>query len=386
MAGKTRSSSKSARGRAPSLWRGIAWALSPARRRQQGGSGLGARTLVATLRHGKPLRRWMAVVQDLRSRGLIEDESREYLRALRPSVQRHTDVPARVAQLIDHLDWMETAFQPKAFEQLARGKAVVLAELPPPRGYEAMQLQVQRPARHSPEGELLLTLSLRRSPQVQPAAQPVQIAVLAFTRIRLEGLPCLAIGGVRGQRDATGRVSATEIAQALHGWKAPVLMVRVAQELARFWGLHLVGLNPASHRLHDWRYQWRKAHRESAQRIYASYDALWEHFGAKKGPPGWVVLPLHSDEKLSATALSPEKRARQTRRADFWIRMRNLLRHEFRRHLVRQAPESRLGGITQNLGPRTIMAEPSEWDDRDFEDSEQIVPSRSMDSGPGALE
>jgi uncharacterized protein VirK/YbjX len=344
---------------------------------------LGARALVATLRHGRVLRRWMAVVHELRLRGLVEDEQREYLRALRPFVHRHTDVALRVSQLIDHLDWMEVAFQPKAFEVLARGRPLVLAELPPPRGYESMQLQLQRNLRQSPEGELLLTLTLRRARDVQPAAPALDVAVLAFTRIRLDGLPCLAIGGVRGQRDPRARLSATEVAQALHGWKAPVFMVRVAQELARYWSLHLVGLNPASHQLQSWHHQLRASQREVAQRIYASYDALWDHFDAKKGPTGWVVLPLNSDEKLAATALSPEKRARQTRRADYWIRTRNLLRDEFRRHLVRQSPEPTRGAVTQNLGPKTVQADSSAWD---YQHSEDIVPSRSMDSGPGALD
>jgi uncharacterized protein VirK/YbjX len=364
----------------PSPWRGFAWALGGAQR------GFAARALMATMRHGKPLRQWMAVVQELRRRGLIEDERREYLRALRPVVHRHTDVPSRVAQLIDHTDWMEQAFHGTAFQQLVGGEPVVVADLQPPRGYDQMRLQLQRGNRHSPEGELMLVLTLRRSAKVQVGAQPVEVAVLAFTRIRLEGLPCLAIGGVRGQRELAGRVSPTEVTHALQGWKAPVFLVRVAQELARYWGLHLVGLNPVAHRLQGWPYRWRRNHREAAERIFASYDVLWAHFGSKKGPAGWVVLPLNSDEKLEATALSPEKRARQVRRADFWIRTRNVLRDQFKVQLVRQAPESRLGGATQNMGPRTIFQEPSQWEDPDFQSSEQMVPSLSLDSGPGALE
>lgn len=370
-----RSSSSSA-----AVWRGIAWAWSEPRDR----ATLGARAMVAALRHGKPLRRWLAAVRDLRSRGLIEDERREYLRALRPFVHRHTDVGTRVAQLIDHLDWMETAFQPNAYEVLVRGKPVTLAELPPPRGYDSVQLRLQRNVRQSPEGELLLTLSLRRAAQVQPAAPFIDVAVLAFTRMRIDTVPTLAIGGVRGQRDASSRLSATEVTQLLHGWKAPVLMVRVAQELARYWGLQLAGLDPSWHRLRAWPYNWRRSHREAAQRIFTSYEALWDHFGGRHGPPGWVLLPLNSDEKLAATALSDEKRSRQTRRADYWIRTRNLLREEFRRHLVRQAPEVKGAAVTQNLGPRTVAQ--SDWEVRDFEDSSEVVPSRSMDSGPGALE
>lgn len=368
----------------PSIWRGVFWSCLPTDR-HRGGAALGWRALVATLKHKRMLNRWMGVVHELHMRGLVEDEQREYLRAMRPFVNRHTDVSLRVSQLVDHLDWMEVAFQPRAFEHLAIGHSLTLAELPPPRGYESMRLQLQRNVRQSPEGELLLTLVLRRSREVQPAAPEMEVAVLAFTRIRLDGLPCLAIGGVRGQRDPRTRLSATEVSQALHGWKAPVFMVRVAQELARYWSLHLVGLNPASHHLQSWQHQWRKGQREVAQRIYASYDALWEHFDAKKGPTGWVVLPLNSDEKLAATALSPEKRARQTRRADYWIRTRNLLREEFRRHLVRQSPEPVRGGHTQQLGPKTVQADSSAWG-ADFESSDDIVPSRSMDSGPGALE
>jgi uncharacterized protein VirK/YbjX len=376
MAKRSSSSSNNA-----ALWQGVAWAWSERR----GRAAIGTRAVVAALRHGKPLRRWLATVRDLRSRGLIEDERREYLRALRPFVHRQTDVGTRVAQLIDHLDWMETAFQPHAYEVLVRGKPLTIAELPAPRGYDAVQLRLQRNLRQSPEGELLLTLSLRRAAQVQPAAPSLDVAVLAFTRMRLGTVPTLAIGGVRGQRDASSRLSATEVAQILHGWKAPVLMVRVAQELARHWGLQLAGLDPSWHRLQAFPYRLRSSNRKAAQSIFKSYDALWDHFNGRDGPPGWVLLPLNSDEKLAATALSDEKRARQSRRADYWIRTRNLLREEFRRHLVRQAPERTNGAGTQQLGPRTVAQ--SDWEQlRDFQDSEEIVPSRAMDSGPGELE
>ncbi|RYY70178.1 MAG: DUF535 domain-containing protein, partial [Comamonadaceae bacterium] len=239
----------------PGPWRGFAWALRGAPQE------VATRALVGALQHGKPLRQWMALVHDLRHRGLVDDERREYLRALRPVVHGGTDIPSRIAQLIAHTDWLEQGFQSRAFEQLMHGKPVVVADMQPPRGYDQMRLQLQRAVRHSPEGELLLTLTLRRSAKVQVGAQPVEIAALAFTRIRLEGLPCLAIGGVRGQREVNGRVSPTEVVHALQGWRAPVFLVRVAQELARYWGLHLVGLDPAAHRLHRWPSRWRRHHR-----------------------------------------------------------------------------------------------------------------------------
>lgn len=122
------------------------------------------------------------------------------------------------------------------------------------------------------------------------------------------------------------RISPMELNQRLQGWKPSVLLVRVAQELARFWQLRLVGLDPAAHRLHHWSYRWQARYREAGQKIFDSYEALWDHFDCKPGPLGWVVVPLNSDEKLAATALSPEKRARQTRRADYWIRTRKCRR------------------------------------------------------------
>ena len=372
--------------RPPSLWQGVRWALGTRGRRGKRSWALAARALVATLRHPKALRRWMGVVSELHARGAITDLPGEYLRAIRPYVHRHTDIDARVVHLIDHIDWMEAAVRPEAFAQLARGEALVLAELPPPRGYDSMRLQLRRNAPNSPEGELLLTLTLRRSPQVQPSARSMDVAALAFSRFRLDDTACLVIGGVRGQRDPNARLSSIELTHALQGWKSPVLMVRVAQELARFWGLRVVGLNPASHHLQGWRYQWSRRHRENAARIYDSYDALWSHFEARPGPQGWVVVPPHSDDKLAATALSPEKRARQTRRADYWIRTRVLLRDQFRGHLVRQGYEAGLKRVTENLGPKTVASDSSDWDPRSYEDDDDLVPSRVLQTGPGVLE
>lgn len=365
----------------PDIWEGLRWAMQPG---AVGGSTsrarLAWRTLLATFRHGKALRRWMTVVFELYSRQIIRDLPGEYLRAVRPYVHRGISCPQRVVQLIDHIDWLEGAFHPAAFEQIASGEPLVLAELTAPRGYDFMRVQLQQAPAQSPEGELLLTLSLQRSADVQHKPQPVDAGVLAFSRYRIDGLGCLVIGGVRGQRQPVQRISPVEISQALQGWKPSVLMVRVAQELARHWGLHLVGLDPAAHRLHGWSYRWNKRYRDAGQRIFASYDALWDHFEATKGPAGWLIVPLASDEKLAATALSPEKRARQTRRADYWIRTRNVLRLQFKTLLQRPHREARLSRVTQAM-PRDSEGEDS-WPDSD---DDEVIPSRVLETGPGTL-
>lgn len=387
-AGATSAISRVSRQRVPSLWQGLPWAW------QRGGEGGGIsrprlawRALMATLFHRKAMRRWMGVVYELHSRGVVDDLAGEYLRAIRPYVERHTGFDARVVQLIDHIDWLETAFQPQALERLSAGKIVVLAELPAPRGYDYMRLQLRRSNVKSPEGELLLTLTLQRSPDIQHKAVPMDAAVLAFSRFRIDGVGCLVIGGVRGQRHPVLRLSPVELAQALQGWKPSVLMVRIAQELARYWGLRLIGLDPSSHQLRGWSYQWNSRHREAAQRIYESYEALWEHFEATNGPIGWMVLPLNSDEKLAATALSPERRARQARRADYWIRTRKLLRQQMVGQLQRPGREATLSRVTQSLGARTVTSG-SDWDDPFFDSedsSEDMVPSRVLETGPGHL-
>lgn len=366
----------------PGLWSGVVWAF------QRGNEGGGTsrtqlvwRAIKASLTEGKAMRRWMSVLFELHSRGVIADLPGEYLRAVRPYVHRGVDVSARVVQLIDHVDWLETAFKPAAFLTVCSGEPLVLANLPAPRGYEYMRLQLQRAPLHSPEGELLLTLTLRRADDVQLNAQVVDAAALCFSRFRVDGTGCLVIGGVRGQRHPVARLSPMELSQALSGWKPAILMVRVAQELARFWGLHLIGLDPSSHQLQGWTYQLNKRYREAAIGIYNSYDALWEHFEAKKGPPGWMVVPLDSDEKLEATALSPEKRARQVRRADYWIRTRNLLRLEFRQDLQRPHRSDRLRNTHSETQAPDTMAEA----DDDFQDSSDMVPSRVLETGPGHL-
>ena len=95
----------------PGLWQGVRWA----RERGNEGGGISpthlfARTVWATLTHRAALLRWMTVVFELKSRGVIEDLPGEYLRALRPYVHRGTGINERVVQLIDHVDWLETAF------------------------------------------------------------------------------------------------------------------------------------------------------------------------------------------------------------------------------------------------------------------------------------
>ena len=122
--------------------------------------------------------------------------------------------------------------------------------------------------------------------------------------------------------------------------------------------------------------------------MFASYDALWDHFDSKPGPSGWVVIPLNSDEKLAATALSPEKRARQTRRADYWIRTRNVMRVEFKRLLEKPHREPRFSRITETMDRESMRARLDYPDAQDYEDSdetEDVVPSRVLETGPGNL-
>ena len=379
---------KASSNRMPSIWSGISWALAPGSGDLASRLQLAARAFHAAVWHGKAMRRWMAMVYELRSRGIIRDLPDEYLRAVRQYVNSGTTISGRVVQLIDHADWLETAMKPGAFERLTSGKPLILATLPPPRGFEYMRLQLQRAPAQSPEGALLLTLVLQRAQEVQQRAAPMEAATLAFSRFRIDGQGCFVIGGVRGQRHPVLRLSPQELNLALNGWKPAVLMVRVAQELARFWGLKLVGLDPARHPMHGRPYRWSGKYREIAQQIDKSYGAIWSHFEAKRGEHGWMVLPLESDEKLAATALSPEKRARQTRRADYWIRTRNLLRTAFAEQLVRLSPELRLDGATVAHGPDTVAGARREGDAEDFgdSDSEDMVPSRVLDTGPADLQ
>ncbi|HVZ43786.1 MAG TPA: DUF535 family protein [Ramlibacter sp.] len=384
------SSPDRSRRRIPSVWQGIGWAL---RRGGEGGgisrAELFGRALVATLAHGKALGRWMAIVHELKARGMLDDLEGEYLRAIRPSVQRHASIGERVTQLIDHTDWIETAFKPAALERLTSGKPVVLAELRPPRGFDYLRLQVQRTGVQSPEGELLLTLTAQRSSDVQHKALPLDLAALAFSRFRIEDTSCLVIGGVRGQRHHASRMamSPVEVSQALQGWKPSVLLVCTMQELARAWGHKLVGLNPASHRLQGWSFRFDTASREAAERIFASHDALWAHFDAAPGPLGWVVLPLHSDDKLAATALSPEKRERQVRRADFWLRMRKALHLRMREVLVRPGREDQKSRVTQLATDHAPLED--DWGDLFTEDEEaekERLQARMLQTGPLTLE
>lgn len=369
------------------IWQGVRWALDS--RNAGGGTSwarLSSRALRATLSEGRALQRWMAMVFELRSRDVLHDIEGEYLRAVRPYVHRDTGFSERVVQLVDHMDWLETAFHPAAFAQIASGQALVLAELTPPRGYDFMRLQLRQAPVTSSEGEMFLTLTLQRSADLQHKPQPIEAAVLAFSRFRIQGTACFVIGGVRGQRHPVQRASPVEVGAALQGWKPSVFLVRVAQELARYWRLRLVGLDPASHRLHGWSYRIRRRYREAGEKIFASYRALWDHFEAGNGPGGWVILPLDSDAKLAATALSPEKRARQARRADFWLRARVQLHAEFRKLLHRPGHDTQLDRITQQLTPSGNMPLDEFDRDEDSSSSDDVIPSRVLETGPGVLE
>src|SRR4051812_34047795 len=108
--------------RIPSLWQGVKWAMQPA----AAGGGTSSmrmawRALSATLSHPRAMKRWMTVAYELYSRKLVTDLPAQYLRAVRPYVHRGVGFNERVVQLIDHMDWLETAFHRAAFEQVISG-------------------------------------------------------------------------------------------------------------------------------------------------------------------------------------------------------------------------------------------------------------------------
>src|SRR5690606_2729438 len=131
--------------RVPSVWRGLLWSW---RRGSDGGGGprsrLMWRALVGTTPWAGAMRRWPGAVSERHPPGLLNDPAGEYMRAVRPYVHRHTDYSARVLQLIDYVDWMESAFKPQALKKLLAGEDIVLAELQPPRGCDWMRLQLRR--------------------------------------------------------------------------------------------------------------------------------------------------------------------------------------------------------------------------------------------------
>ena len=205
--------------------------------------------------------------------------------------------------------------------------------------------------------------------------------VLAFSRFRIDGIACLVIGGVRGQRHPVLRASPMEISQALKGWKPSVLMVRVAQELARFWGLRIIGLDPAAHRLHGWSYQWTQRSRDAGQRVYASLDALWAHFEADQGPAG-----------LGDRAAQLGREARGHRAVAGKARAPDPPRRLLDPHAQPAAPPVQAAAAAARAAKRSwsrvteaMDRDSMAGDEPDFEDSEDMVPSRVLQTGPGSL-
>ena len=95
-----------------------------------------------------------------------------------------------------------------------------------------------------------------------------------------------------------------------------------------------------------------------------------------------MTLPIESDEKLAATALSPEKRARQTRRADYWMRIRKLLFVQFREMLRRPSLEASVSRVTQALALDSVAPATGA---PDFPESRDATPSRVLETGPGSM-
>jgi len=367
----------------PSVWRGLPWAMARARGLGQSRLTLTLTMAAAVLRHRPLMRRWMAVLHELHARGLLADLPAEYLRAVLPYVHMGVSTADRIRHLIDHADWLEAALVPGAVRRLVSGESLPLASLTPPRGFESMRLVLSRPARHSPEGDLLLTLALRREERVH-VAPPIELCVVAFSCFRVEDRLCLVVGGIRGQRHPVLRLSPVEINNALQGWKPAVFQMRVMQELARLWDMPLLGLDADSHFLRGWPRRLRGRNLETWQRIDESYAELWDHFDAPLRSDGWRLLPRDSDEALAATALSPEKRARQIQRADFWMRSANQMRQEFK--LLLQRPERRPA-----LGRNTVSDTVAEGEagPSSAVDSDSFLPppqsSRVLETGPAVL-
>ena len=192
----------------PGSGKALRWALQPG---AEGGGTSRARLAWRALRAHVVARQGLAPLDD---RGVRAALARHRARPAGRIPARH---PARrcAAAPGSASAWSSSSSTPtgsrplpaaRPSSRLVSGAPLVLAELAPPRGYDFMRLQLEQAPPQSPEGELLLTLSLQRSADVQHKPQPMEAGVLCFSRFRVDGVGCLVIGGVRGQRHPVQRI------------------------------------------------------------------------------------------------------------------------------------------------------------------------------------
>ena len=98
--------------------------------------------------------------------------------------------------------------------------------------------------------------------------------------------------------------------------------------------------------------------------------------------------PCTSSTPSPAPSKPPEKRERQTRRADYWIRTRNLLRLQFRQLLQRPGLEARISRITESIERDTLDEDEDErlYERGGFRHSADLVAAHVLHTGPASLQ
>lgn len=219
-------------------------------------------------------RAWFDLLARPQLAALTRSHPHVFSKLQRPYLHRKLGMPARLAVLRQHYDYLERALPAAGWEAVFAGGGLPLAALDGPLG--RLELRLRYADQFEKEGDLTISL-LDFSTGAGLVNLTFSLAPSDANRLEL------FIGGLQGTRSATASRRVVAITRHLHGLRPKALLLFALRQVAIHWGVD--GIRAVGNGMHIYRH-WRKR-----KTVHADYDRFWLDCGGVQGRDGLFWLP-----------------------------------------------------------------------------------------------
>ncbi len=278
--------------------------------------GLGDRLLFQfrIYKNGEPARAWLAWLGRPHLAPLARANPALYKKIIRPYMTPAWDAEHKLGVLIGHYEFMLHRIGGAGLARIFQARGVPLLDYVTDHG-QHYTVHLGYDQRFNKEGELSLTL--------WSATYSRRIASLALIiRRSPQGGHGLLIGCMQGMPAGSDKDIIKEVAKTLHGLRPKALLLFVAQELAKSWGLATI--EGISDRLHISNHSDYCLNRTRRPKL--AYDEFWLESGGRRTANGFYELPLQHHERGLAE-IKPNKRSLYRQRYAMLATLRPMITH-----------------------------------------------------------
>ena len=221
-------------------------------------------------------RQWFQILSQPELSDIVRAHPRLRSKLQRPYLHRNLKPKQRLQALREHYSFLRAKCTPQHLEKIFGKDGMVLAEFPLEEN-GLVSLRLLYGDMFEKEGEFTVVLFTDGGQR--------WIFALSFTIISFNSEEsCIFIGGLQSFRDDTMRETVVTITRAMHGLRPKALLLFVAQQLAKVWGIKTIrAVSNDMSVFQDFRLKKKK--------VLADYDEFWIESEGRLDADGLFTLP-----------------------------------------------------------------------------------------------